>query len=800
MGLILFHLYKKTGYEQGEMKMEHKYGYFNEDGTEFIVTDPAAPRAFDNFLWNDAIFSNVQHTGVGYCDYQVGTNEAVQLLTGVGRICDFDVFGRDHLMSRLIYIRDNETGEYWNVNWEPVQKPCEKYECVHGLGYTILNTTVNGICCSFRIFVPKGKDPVELWSLKIIDTTGKNRSLSVFVYNQFQFKYKWGYDSYGDMIFRGAWFNKEMNAAVACKHPHRKPHDYLTGFITADETITAFDGSRNAFAGTYNTLEKPQAVINGRCTNTPGSSDATIGAIQFDVLLSARGSKEISLILGATNDEKNIGGFREKYFGRFETFFTELKEEKKALVSRNRVQTPDVHLNRMMNGWIKQGTLYGAMWCRWGWNGYRDIVQHGLGVASFLPHRTRVILLEALQYQYKSGLALRGWNPVDEKPYSDSALWLVFTLAAYLKESGDFDLLGVNVPYYDGGSASVQEHIEQALSFLENNKGAHGLCLIKFGDWNDSLTAVGKDGKGESVWLSEAYAEAMLQMADLAGHQKDERKKQDFLARYERIKEAINKNAWDGNWYVRCFDDNGRPVGSKENEQGQIFFEAQTWALISGVADSERISEVIAACDDKLHTELGYALLAPTFTRRDDHIGRISCLEPGVCENGTIYSHVNAWMILGLLRNHRPDKAFETLQKIMPGYIRGENDPKQSCPPYMFSNCYYGADHRNNSLQMEFTWITGSLAWYNHLLLNDLLGARAEFGGLRIDPCIPSEWEQCEVERNYRGTVYHIVIKNPEHVGHGKAKVIVDGEAIEGNLVPLLSADRVHEIEVTIVA
>lgn len=778
--------------------MEYNYGHFNEDGTEFVITDPMTPRAFDNFIWNEAVFSNVQHTGVGYCDYQVGTNEAVQLLTGVGRICDFDVYGRDHLMSRLIYIRDNETGEFWNVNWEPVQKPYDRFECVHGLGYTILNTNVNGINAGFRIFVPMGKDPVELWTLKVADISGKKRNLSIFVYNQFQIKYKWGFDSYGDMIYRGAWFNREMNAAVACKHPHKKPHDYLTGFITADEAIAAFDGSKNAFAGLYNTLDKPSAVVNGACTDTQGSSDATTGAIQFNLELAASGEKEISMILGATDDEKNIAGFRTKYFGEFELYFQELKKDKQAMISRNRVKTPDVHLSRMMNGWIRQGTLYGADWCRWGWKGYRDIVQHGLGVASFAPRRTREILLEALKYQYKSGLALRGWDPIDEKPYSDSALWLVFTLTAYLKETGDFGLLDEKISYYDTGTGTVLQHIERALDFLENNKGVHGLCLIKFGDWNDSLTTVGKDGRGESVWLSEAYAEAMLHMADLSGFLEDDGKKRDYLLRYDRMKEAINNHAWDGGWYVRCFDDNGRPVGSKENEQGKIFLEAQTWALISGIADPQRASEVIAACDEQLRTELGYALLAPTFTRRDDNVGRISCLEPGVCENGTVYSHANAWMILGLLRNRRPDKAFETLRRIMPGYVRGEDDPKNNCPPYMFANCYYGADHRNNKMQMEFTWITGSLAWYNHLLLNYLLGARAEYEGLRIDPCIPPEWEQCEVERYYRGTVYHITIKNPDHKGYGRIGLTVDGKAADGNLVTDFSDGGIHRVEAVI--
>jgi len=391
--------------------MQYKYGNFNENGTEFTVTAPNAPRAFDNFLWNDAVFSNVQQTGVGYMDYQIGKNEAVQLLTGIGRICDFDVFGRDHLMSRLVYIRDNDTGEYWNVNWEPVHKEPESYKCVHGLGYSIISSRTCGIESSFRIFVPAGKDPVELWTLRTANRSKKKRSLSIFVYNQIQFKFKWGFDSYGDMLFRTSWYSKQQNAVVANKHPHRRPHDFLTGFLAADIPITAWDGTRDAFVGMYQTLQNPEAVVRGHCTNTPGSSDATICAAQFDIEIAPGKSTDINFILGATDCEKNIAPYRRKYFGKFEKFFQELKKEKAEMVACNHVTTPDPQFNLMVNSWIKQATLYGATWCRWGWNGYRDIVQHGFGVASFKPERTREILIEALAYQYKKGLALRGWNP-----------------------------------------------------------------------------------------------------------------------------------------------------------------------------------------------------------------------------------------------------------------------------------------------------------------------------------------------------------------------------------------------------
>lgn len=766
--------------------MSYRYGHFNEDGSEFTVTDPATPRAFDNFLWNDAVFSNVQQTGVGYLDYQIGDTEAVQLFTGVGRICDFDVFGRDHLMCRLLYVRDNDTGKFWNINWEPVRAAYEKYACTHGPGYTVIRTRVDGISAEFRIFVPVGADPVELWTIKLSADAGQSRNLSLFAYNQFQFKYKSGFDSYGDMIFRGAWMNEDQNAVVASKHPFRRPHDFLIGFMTSDRPIVAYDGSRDAFVGTYSTLADPQAVVRGACTNTPGCADATIGAAQFNVTLESGSAETISLIVGVCDSEAAIGPIRKRYLGRIDGFFEALREGKRALAATNRITTPDPQFDRLLNVWVKQATLYGATWCRWGWNGYRDIVQHGLGVAALEPKRTRAILLKAFAHQYATGLAVRGWNPVDEKAYSDSALWLVFTLVAYLKETGETALLDEGAPFYDGGSASVLEHIDRALTFLESNKGAHGLCLIKFGDWNDSLTGVGKEGRGESIWLSQAYAEAVREMARLMSHLGRRDKEADYLARRDAILGAINSQGWDGAWYTRCFDDSGRPVGSRGNEFARIFMEPQSWGLISGAASEERADQLIASCDELLGTKSGYLLLSPTFTRYDEAIGRISSLEPGVCENGTVYSHLNIWMILGLLRYGMGDKAYEVFQKISPGYIGGEGESKQLCPPYMYSNCYFGPAHRNRAFQMEFTWITGSVAWYNTVPANEMLGVHPTYNGLRIQPCLPSAWAECRIERSYRGAIYDVTIENPDGLQTGRVELSIDGKPIEGDLLPIL--------------
>lgn len=773
---------------------EYRFGYFSQDGSEFVITDPATPRAFDNFLWNRAVYSNVQQTGVGTMDYQIGDTEGIQLLTGVGRICDFDVFGRDHLMSRLIYVRDNRTGDFWTINWEPVCAPYEYFRCTHGMGYSRIESGVNGIAQTFRIFVPDGNDPVELWTLELKNDSPTPRDLSVFVYVQFQLRYKWGFDSYGDMLYRGVWFDDDLNSVVASKHPFRRPHNYLTAFLSSNAPIVGFDGSRDAFVGMYRTLASPRAVEEGKCRCVPGSSEATVGAIQFGFHLDAGESVTWDVLLGATDGTPGIAELRHRYLGRSDAEFSVLQERTRKLMGMQHIHSPDPHFDRMLNFWAKRAALFGASWCRWGWNGYRDIVQHGLGVAAFQPHRTREILVTAMRHQYQQGFAPRGWNPLDEKPYSDSALWLVFALTAYLRVSGDFSFLDEDIPYLDSGSCSVLDHIRAALDFLETNRGVHGLCLIKFGDWNDSLTGVGKEGRGESVWLSMAYAEALREMKVLLEYLGQNTVAAGFETRRQEMLANINAHAWDGKWYLRCFDDDGQPIGSSSNEFGKIFMEPQSWALISGTADPERARHLVESCDAILATPSGYRLLDPPFTRLVEKVGRLSSLEPGICENGTIYSHLNIWMILGLLRYGMADKAYEVFRQITAGYMQGENDTKHQCPPFLFANCYYGPGHRNNAFQMEFTWITGSVAWFNTVLIQEMLGVKAHYDGLLVDPCLPSSWPQCRVEQEFRGARYIIDILNPHALSQGHIVLEVDGVSIQGNKLPVFADGKTHHV------
>lgn len=778
--------------------MEYKYGYFNESGDEFIITAPNTPRPFDNFLFNDACYANVHQTGIGCFDYQINGTEGIQLYTGVGRICDYDVFGKDHLYNRLVFIRDNETGEFWTLNWEPVCHPYQSYKCTQGLGYTIVENKTSDTMAKLRLFVPTGNDACEIWKLSVKNEGAKKRSYSIFTYSQIQFKFKWGFDSYGDTMFRGTRFDEGRNTFYMNKHPFIKPHNYLTAFMVADEKITGSEGCQNVFIGEYGTIASPEVVRTGESKNSIGSANATICSLRFDIELDVGENKDISLLLGAGECEDDSIRFADKYLANQDEYFEATKNYYKALYNKNHITTNDEHFDRLINFWGKHATHFGATWCRWGYNGYRDIVQHGFGVVSFKNERTKQILKEAIQNQYASGMAVRGWNPVDTKAYSDSALWLEFTLTAYLRETGDIDFLNEVYPFRDEGEATVLGHMDRALDFLESNKGEHNLLLIKFGDWNDSLTGVGKEGRGESVWLSIAYSQALLEMAELAKFLGMPEKEANYLARREAIKTAINDNAWDGEWYRRCYTDNGSPLGSKENKYAKMFMEPQCWSLISGVASEERANTIISAMNEHMATPVGYLLLTPSYKEFDPTIGRISSMEPGICENGTIYSHTNIWMILGLLKYGKADLAYELFKKIAPGYMFGDNtEIKNKCLPYMFSNCYFGPEHRNSAFQMEYSWITGSVAWYTNTMESYLVGAKATYEGLMIDPHLP--FDKATITREFRQATYEIAISNP----NGKFKadaldITVDGKAIDGVILPDFKDGKTHKVSVVV--
>jgi len=752
-----------------------KYGAFQADGVEYRVDTENPIHVIDNYIWNDKVYASLTQTGTGYLSYDHSGREITNITYGAND-CEE---AYEKYYNRLVYIRDNKTGRAWNVNWEPVLAKLDGYSCVHGLGYTKLSAQKDGVTAEMRVFVPPGKDALEVWSLTLTNRRASSRDLSVFVYNGLSLKSTF---TYGEGIFiKGGW-RSDVNGLLVRKDCEFLPHDVHSAFFVCNRRVAGYDCSREGFFGPYGTPARPDAVINGRCGNTLATGERPITALQLDVKLKPDASFTADFLFGIARDVSAVKRYRKKYFapGGIERAFDRLARDRRKMIRTNAVETPDANLNMLMNIWHKHQIEFGATWCRWGFRGYRDIVQHNMARALFDPEPAGEALLKALEHQYADGSALRGWSPIDTKPYADSALWLVFAVTKYLKESGNLAFLKRRVPFYDTGSAPVLDHLLQAVGFCWKNRGTDGLCLIKFGDWNDSLTRVAVEGKGQSVWLTMALGRALAEMKDLAGHLGDKKLATALGRRHRVVAKAVNTAAWEGDRYIRCIDDTGRAVGSKKNRQGRIFLNAQSWGALSYAADEQRFGKALATADKLLLTKLGYKLLDPTYTRYDPNIGRITSMQPGIAENGTIYAHGNTFMMLACLQMGLPDKAYDIYRRVMTCYETMPQDVTGAVP-YTVQNCCNGPDHEARPYRIEYSWVTGSVGWFYLAVLEWLLGARSEYGGLRIDPRLPKGWKNCRVTRHFRGKVFDISINHKR--GVEKPRVTLNGDVLNDNLI-----------------
>ena len=764
-----------------------KYGDFDNQNREYVITQPDTPRAWDNYIWNDAYYRYVDQLGKGYSRYQTQEGHQTQLLFGAHN---------NPQDSRLLYIRDEERGVYWNIGWDPVQRTPDSYQCRHGLGYTIIENQTQGIRATDRIFVPPGNDPVEYWSVTLKNESDQTRTLSVFTYAEMSLA---GARTYGHMMFMSGHFYPELNAVIARKRAEGMPTTKYAAFLASDVKPESFDASQRTFLGPYRRVANPIAVEQGKCFNSVGTGEPVVGCLQIKMQLQPGEEQTITFLLGVTDNVKPAEETKrllDLYLSKekADQKFAELKADKEKRFSTVWVDTPDEHLNSLTNIWNKQQVDWGATWVRWGIKGYRDILQQAQGITVVDPELCKKDFLDACCFQYADGFALRGWDPVDKMAYADSAQWMIGTITEYVRETGDFAVLDQVVPYFDKGEDTVFEHMLKALRKLHSDRGEHGLSLIHFGDWNDSLTAVGTGGRGESVWLSMAFARSCLLLSELAKQIKKQDVAQELDAMYMEIKQNINEHAWDGEYYICAYDDNGRAIGSRQNKEGKIFLNMQSWAALSGVAEGGRLDQCLAAIEKELDSGYGFVLQKPVYTEFDPNIGRLTNLEPGICENATVYSHGNAFLILGYLTVGRSDKAYSAYRSILP---ENPNNPSNTAVPYVFPNAYFGPDHKSSPGRIEYSWITGSCAWIFQSVLEYMLGVRRDYEGLRFDPRLPSEWPLARVTRVFRGDTYEVEIENPKGVQTGVKELLVDGKSVDPKSVVKPFGDgKVHTVKV----
>ncbi len=734
------------------------FGHFTGDGREYVITDAMLPpRAQINFLWNDTIISGVNQFGSGE---GIFNNQTLTYNHPEGRVRMI----RDG--RRYFYLRDAESGEYWNAGFYPAKKAGAEYQATVGLGYSKYRMVYEGIECLSRVFVSPD-EPVEIWEFEITNRSTPQRRIELVPYVEWLLG---GYGTFSSPYsYLRSRYDEKQNAVLSYNTSDERPHGRYNAFVATDGAVSQWCGGRRDFLGPFGEISRPRCLEEGAMSCREAWCEELAGAMMICCsLLSSGGMQTITVILGSfdTEEEKDrlIGKvLREEYRrGAWE----KLKSEKEAMLERVWVETPDEKINRMVNIWAKQQIQLCAEFGRDGARGFRDTLQDAWGILPFHAKLGREKILETLAHQCSDGHGIRGWLPLQMHHYSDGPAWITPAVTAYLKETGDFDFLKERIVYLDEGQDTVLGHMLRGVRHLSEDTGVHGLVLAHEGDWNDSLNWMGRGGKGESVWTSMALYYSLNLLKELAEDVlKDVSLVQEVQERAERIRQAIWTHGWDGQWYLAGYSDAGNPVGSQKNQQGKVFLNPQTWAILTGLTDAERFAACTRAIDEILDSRHGSLVLWPTYTRRDENVGRVTMLLPGMYENGTPYCHGTAFKIVAdLCCAGRADKALQSYYKVLPD---SDDHPStvSGCEPYAFTNQYLGPDNARAGESIS-GWITGTAAWMFRAAAEYFCGVKPGYYGFRVQPNLPTAWKRVNIRRTLRGRDYRIEI---ERSGDGYA-------------------------------
>jgi len=789
----------RTNKKKLELK---KYGYFSGDRKEFIITTPRLPKPWINYLYNEKYCAIVSHTGGGYSFEQDCRTKRIT------------AWNPDNLFTdrpgRYVFLRDNENRKYWSINWQPICPETQDFQCIHGLGYTVISSTVNKIRGQITYFVPL-KGSLEIWKIKISNESKKKRDLSLFsvvelIINDFQV------ESLFKNIFamhNRAWFDKKLQAIISAKNSWgwEGVYPYRT-YFGANFEVHRWETRRESFYGIPILPSRPKAVIEGRCANIENLGENMVSALQHNFTIKPEEEKNFVILLVHTKERELAKKLLTKYRSLLavDKALQEVKTFWDKVINTVKVKTPDEDFDRLVNIWLKYQLYTTNAWSRspsyyhegTGGRGYRDSCQDAEGILSLDSAHAKNKLRKIAILHAREGYCASGWSddygPFKDAPRADHPVWFTYAVAEYVKETGDINFLNEKAKWLDGGEGTIFEHCLANINYLWTHRGQHGLSLIGAADWNDAIDSAGDKGRGESVWLGIAFHRTLLYAARLAGILGKKDIEKDLLNRADEIRRIVNGPAgWNGRWFKTGYTDEGDPFGSIENKEGRIHINSQTWAVLSEICDTEKQREVMSMVDKYCDSAHGPVLLAPPYRKIDPSIGRITKFTPGMKENGAIFCHATAFKIVADCMLGRGNKAYESFCKINP---MTQNIDVYKAEPYVFAEYLIGPSHPYRFGEGAYTWLTGTAAWIYLVATEWILGARRDFEGLRIDPCLPEHWEKCWIERPFRNAIYRIKIENPKHVEKGVKEIYVDGEKVNGNIIKPHADGKIHEVRV----
>ncbi len=826
----------------------NSYGHYDDQHREFVITNPATPFPWINYLGNEDFFSLISNTAGGYSFYKDAKFRRITRYRYNGVPMDNG--------GRYFYIKDGDT--VWNPGWKPCKTPLDHYECRHGMNYTRITGSKNGVEASVLFFVPL-KTWAEVQRVTLRNTSSTTKHLKFFSFAEWCL-----WNAATDMEnFQRNWSTGEVEidgSVIYHKTEYKERRNHYAYYAVTNAAIDGYDTDREAFIGLYNGFDQPQCVMAGRPANSLAHGWSPIASHYIEVELKPGESRDYIFLLGYVEnaqDEKFCeADIARKRCGdlissqdsdvtlvnkakavdtirRFATVeavdeaFQELRTLWDGLLDRFVVQSGDERLDRMVNIWNQYQCMVTFNFSRSAsffesgvgrGMGFRDSNQDLVGFVHQIPERARQRIIDIASTQFPDGGCYHQYQPLTKRGnndigggFNDDPMWLIFGTVAYIKETGDFSILDEQVPWDNqaGTEVSLFEHLRVSFNHVVDNLGPHALPLIGRADWNDCLnlncfswdpdesfqTTENKTegSKAESLMIAGLFVFCGRQYVELCRQVGKGDEADRALRHIGDMVQAVKTHGWDGEWFLRAYDFYGNKIGSHENAEGKIFIESQGFCTMAAIGLEEGLCDkAIDACRRYLDCEHGMVLNNPAFTSYHVEMGEISSYPAGYKENAGIFCHNNPWVIIGETVAGRGNDAWELFRKICPAYL--QDQALHKVEPYVNCQMVAGKDAARPG-EGKNSWLTGTAAWMWYTVSQFLLGIKPTYDGLEIDPCLPTDMKEYRVRRVLCGTTFDILVRNPRGSQKGVKQISVDGKPIGGTVVSCTGGHHVVEVE-----
>ena len=809
---------------------DKRYGHFDDEHREYVITDPKTPWPWINYLGNEDFFSLISNTAGGYSFYK---DAKFRRLTRYR----YNSVPMDN-GGRYFYLKDGDT--IWNPGWKPCKTPLDFYECRHGMNYTRITGRKNAVEASVLFFVP-----LHTWG-EVQKLTLQNLGTETKTLKLFSFQEWCLWNAATDMEnFQRNFSTGEVEvegSVIYHKTEYRERRNHYA-FYSVNASIDGYDTDRETFVGLYNEFAEPEAVVEGRARNSFAHGWSPIASHYIEVTLAPGESRDFVFLLGYVENapEEKFAGKQTinkkkalRMIANFDTTakvdraFDELKAYWNSLLSVFTLKSGNAKLDRMVNIWNQYQCMItfcmsrSASFFESGIGrgmGFRDSNQDLVGFVHQIPERARARIIDIASTQFPDGGCYHQYQPLSKRGnndigggFNDDPCWLIFGTVAYIKETGDFSILDEMVPFDNqaGSEVTLFEHLKVSMNHVLNNLGPHGLPLIGRADWNDCLnlncfswdpnesfqTTENKSegSKAESLMIAGLFVVTGKDYVELCRHLGKHEEAERMAQAVSDMEEAVKKHGWDGNWFLRAYDFFGNKIGSHENEEGKIFIESQGWCTMAGIGlEDGFVDKALDSVKERMECEHGIVLNNPAYTTYHVEMGELSSYPEGYKENAGIFCHNNPWVIIGETVAGRGDDAWSHYTKILPSYVEEKYQTLHKVEPYVNCQMVAGKDAARPG-EGKNSWLTGTAAWMWYTVSEFILGIKPSYDGLTIDPCLPTSAKEYEVCRKFRGAEYIIKVKNPKGVNKGVRSLLLDGQRMEGNTVPF--SEGRHTVEV----